>query len=465
MTDPQKIKERAALASIAASALMTLGKLAAGLSSGSLALLSEAGNNLIDVGVTVTTYFALRIAHKPADEDHPFGHGKVEALAALFETGLLFALSFCILFAAINRLNGPPVAIDANRLAFAVLIVSIIVDLVRWQSLRRIARATKSDALAADALNFASDIIGSSLALGGLVAARLGFPQGDAVAAFGVALFIAVAGYRLGRRTVDTLLDTAPKGLTAEVRAIAQAVPGVIGVGSLRLRPVGPDVVGDIGISVPRTLPFERVAAIKDNVQAAIAAAHPDVSVMIATRPIALDTETVLEKVLHVSARRHVPIHHVTVQEIDGKNAVSFDVELDGRMRLAEAHDIVSGLEADVRTELGPDIEVETHIEPMEPNELPGRDADAATLAAVSLALAQRGGETRDIHDVHNVRVRRTPAGLVVNYHCFIDPGLSVDEVHERVDELERKMRADFAEIVRIVGHAEPSQVEIRRRG
>ncbi|MGH6864157.1 MAG: cation diffusion facilitator family transporter, partial [Methylocella sp.] len=97
MNGASRLKERAALASIAVSALLTAAKFAAGLASGSLAVFSEAGHNLADVATTALTYFAIRIAKKPADEEHQFGHAKVEASAALVETGFLFALAVFIL--------------------------------------------------------------------------------------------------------------------------------------------------------------------------------------------------------------------------------------------------------------------------------------------------------------------------------------------------------------------------------
>ena len=456
MNGANRLKERAALTSIAVSALMTAAKFAAGLASGSLAILSEAGHNLADVATTILTYFAIRIGNKPADEDHQFGHAKVEPLAALLETGFLFALAVYILIEAIKRLAGHDTIIDANPFAFGVLIASIIVDLVRWRSLKRIAATTKSDALAADALHFSSDMVSSALALCGIAAARYGYPQGDALAASGLALFIAVAGFQIGRRTVNTLVDAAPKGLASQIRSIAQTVPGVVKVETLRLRPAGAEVFGDISVTVSRTLPLENAAAIEANVAAAIAAQHPEVAVTVAVQPIALDDETMLERVLLIVAKRRVLVHHVTMQEIEGRTAISFDVELDGRMTLGNAHEIVSGLESEIGRELGPGIEVETHIEPLEPRPLRGQDAPPATRAELAHALAKMASGTGPIRDVHSVRVRTTPDGLVVNYHCLVSPYLSVDEVHEHVDELDRKMRAAFTGIVRIVGHAEP---------
>lgn len=458
MDDINRQKQRAALVSVAVKLFLTLAKFAAALLSGSLALLSEAGNNLGDVGVTLMSYFAIRVAAKPADDDHQFGHGKVEALSALIQTGFLIALAVFILIEGLKRLYDGGGMVEPNAFAFGVLILSIVVDAWRWVSLDRIAKATKSDALTADALNFASDIVASVLALAGLIATRYGFPLGDAIAALGVAAFVAVAGLRLGSQTVATLIDTAPKGLSEPIRAIIEGVPGVIDVTQLRLRPIGTEILGDVSITVSRTLTLERVADIKGKVIAAVARAHPGVTISVSTKPIALDDETIVERVLLIANRRHVPIHHVTVQSLDARKSVSFDAEIDGRMALGRAHEIVTALETAIADDLGADFEVESHIEPLEVSELDGRDSDSATHAEVTTALLRRVPECGTIFDVHAVRVRETSAGLVVNYHCLVDPALSVDEVHAHVDALDRQLRADCATIVRIVGHAEPQR-------
>ncbi len=457
MNDVSNIKERAALASIAASAILTLGKLVAGLLSGSLALLSEAGHGLLDTGATILTWFAIKAADKPADDEHHYGHGKIEAVAALIETGLLILLAVFVLFEAGRRLAGNDGHIvEANWLTFSVLIVSIVVDAVRWRSLTKIARETRSDALAADALHFSSDLVGSACVLAGLVATQYGFKEGDTLAAVGVAVFIAIAGYRLGRRTIDTLVDAAPKELTAEIRKIVEATPGVIGIEDLRLRPAGTDVFGEVSIAVGRTLPAERIIVIREAVARAITDKFSHASVTVRATPRALNDESALERVLLTAARRRLAVHHVTVQQVGGRIAVSLDLEVDALMTHGEAHEIASGLEDAIEAELGADVEVETHIEPLEVRELDGREADARITDQIAQALQQRAAESGPVSDVHDVRVRESSAGLVVNYHCHVDPGLSVLDVHSAVDQLDHKVRTTFTQVIRVVGHAEP---------
>ena len=449
-------KEKAAFWSIVASVVITVGKGAAGLSTGSLALISDAAHSLLDVAATTMTYLAIRAASKPADEEHHYGHGKVESIAALIETAFLFLLSGAVAIEGIRRLWTTQPPIEVHWLAIAVLVGSIIIDSWRWWSLSRIAKATGSEALAADALHFSSDLINSALVLAAFGAVAMGYPQADAFVAVGVAVFIAVAGFRLARRTIDTLLDAAPAGSAQAIRALIEDISGVVTVDTIRVRPVGATLFADIEISVARTMSLEQLSAIKSLIIASVQNAYTDATVTVTATPKALDEETVLERVLLISAKRRVPVHHVTVQDISGSLSVSLDVEVDGRLSLAKAHAIASDLEHAIREELGDATEVETHIEPLVVSSLMGRTITGTPHDAIAASLAKHAVASGKIEDIHNVRVRETGHGVVVNYHCRVDPENNVTSVHEAVDRLEHQVRAEFPNIVRIVSHSEP---------
>src|SRR5688572_29355918 len=223
----QEIKERVALASIVASGGLTVAKGVVGVLSGSLALISEAAHSALDFAATVMTWYAVRVSGKPADEEHHYGHGKVESVSALIETGLLFVLSGVVIWEAVHRLAGDKGhAVEATFWAFAVIIASIVVDFLRARLLYRVAAETRSEALEADALHFGSDMWSSIAVLIGLGAVALGYPWADSAAALIVAVFILIAGWRLGRRTVETLTDTAPEGAAARISEIARHVGG-----------------------------------------------------------------------------------------------------------------------------------------------------------------------------------------------------------------------------------------------
>ena len=453
--DEAKTKQRAALLSVAASAGLTLLKIAAGVASGSLALISEGVHNALDIAASSLTYFAVRIGDAPADEEHPFGHAKVEAVAALAETAFLIALSIGVAALAVRRL-GETGVVAADAFAFAAVLISIVVDIFRWRGLRRIAEATGSDAIAADALHYASDLVGSGLVLLGLLATRAGVPSADAVAAIGVALFIAVSGFRLGLRTVDALIDAAPQGLAEDVRRALGAVPGVVGVDYLRLRRIGGGAVGELGLFVSRTHSLEGVAAIRERAATALARRWPRLKLTIAANPRALDDETVLERVLLTAARRRLFVHHVTIQRVAERIALSLDLEVDGRMTLGLAHDVASQLEQAIKTEFDDEVEVDTHIEPMELREMPGQDADPGLTAAVAVCLTRHAQDLDLLREVHHVRLRAAGAGLYGVFHCRADKDAAIDAVHAEVDALERAARVEFPTISRIIGHAEP---------
>mgnify|MGYP001244533913 CR=1 FL=1 len=335
----ERRKERAAFVSILASAGLTLGKGAAGFATGSLALISDAANSLLDVAATTMTWLAVRAAHKPADAQHHYGHGKFESLSALAQTAFLFLLSGVIAVEGVRRLSSGETEILLSLPAVGVVVGSIVVDAWRWWGLTRVvssgdnsniistrvARETGSEARAADALHFSSDLVNSVFVLVAFAAAHFGYPQADALIAIGVSFFIAFAGLRLARRTIDTLLDTAPKGLAERVTGLAEKVPGVVGVDRVRVRSSGSQVMGEVGIRVSRTLPLDRVTLIKERVRKAIAEDLPDSEFTISTTPVQIDDETVLERVMLIAARLRVPVHHVTVQNLASRLSVSFD--------------------------------------------------------------------------------------------------------------------------------------------
>jgi cation diffusion facilitator family transporter len=450
-------KEKAALGSIAASAALTVAKAVVGVMTGSLAILSEAGHSLLDLAATVLTYAAVRVSGKPADAEHQYGHGKIESVAALAETALLFVLAVAVAYEAGSRLlGGQAHAVEATPYAFAIIGASILVDFFRARTLERVAEKTASQALEADALHFSSDMWSSIAVLIGLGGVALGYAWADSAAALIVAIFICVAGWRLGRRTIDTLTDTAPAGVSDKVAAIARRVPGIVDVERVRARPAGAVLFVDLAVGVSRTLPLDRVTAIKDRLARAIRAEFPEAETTITTEPHALDDETVRERVMLIARNGGLAVHHVAVQAIGDRLSVSADLEVEGTLPLSAAHETASRLEEAIREELGPEVEVETHIEPLPAVMLAGRDAEAARVSEIREALAALASETAGLGEVHDVRVRETADGEIVNFHCGVDPALSVRAVHDLVDGLERGLRRRFPTIARVIGHAEP---------
>jgi cation diffusion facilitator family transporter len=453
-------KSRVAAISILASGAMAAAKLIVGIAIGSLALVSEALHSSVDLVATVITWMVVRVSDRPADKDHNYGHGKFESLSALGVIAMLYVLAGGILVASWARLRDGTPPPTLSVIPFIVLLVDIGVNFWRARALHRTARATKSQALAADALHFASDVLGSIAVIIGLVLSALGYHWGDAAAAIGVAIVISTLGLRLTRSTVETLLDRAPDGVAEKATEAIRAVPGVLDVERLRARMVGPTHFIDATVKVPRTYPIDRVDEIKRRAQDAVTAALGDADLTFTAVPVARDNESVRERIMVIARNSGLAIHHVTVHDLGGKLTVSIDLEVDGEMSLVAAHDIAHELERNIQDQFGADVEVDTHIEPLEP-ELPlGTDAAPGRVEAVTAALTRFAADAAitdgAIDDIHNVRVRDTDAGEIVNFHCRAAPSMSVIKVHENVDAIERALRRAFPTVKRVISHAEP---------
>jgi cation diffusion facilitator family transporter len=452
------VKQNVAAISMVVSASMAALKFVVGVAIGSLALISEALHSLVDFGATIITWIVVRFSDRPADTEHHYGHGKIESLSALGIIGMLYVLAGGILVEAFGRLRDGAIPPTLSFIPFAVLIVDIGLNLWRARALHRTAKETHSQALAADALHFASDVLGSSAVIVGLCLTALGFAWGDAAAAIAVAVLISLLGIKLGRATIETLLDRAPEGAAELVDKALRTVPGIVDIERLRVRMVGPTHFVDVGVEVPRTLPIDRIAGIKQGAQAAIETVLPNTDITFTATPVARDNESVRDRIMVIARNLGLAVHHVTVHDLGTKIAVGVDLEVDGDMPLSRAHAITQQLEDTVRSDFGSDVEIDTHIEPLEPELPQGVDAGPDRVVVIQEVLARLAAVDGVMHDIHNVRVRNSDAGEFINFHCRTRPTMTVTEVHDRIDEIERGLRREFPSIKRVISHAEPER-------
>ena len=449
-------KQHVAMISMLSSAVLASIKLVAAVFSGSLGVLSEAIHGLIDFGATIVTVFAIKWSSQPADDDHQFGHAKIESVAALLETVLLFGTALYIAYEAILRLTTPHEPLAIAWWAFVIMVISIVVDFNRSRALRKTATTTSSEALAADATHFESDMWSSLAVLIGLVGVWIGFQWADSVAALLVSAYIGKIAWDLTSTTLNTLLDAAPAGVSAMISDIAEQQDGVLSVNLLRVRPAGSTLFVNLDVNVPRLLNLISIADLKTRLVAAIRAKLPHADISITTNPVALDNETAFEKIGLIAAQNNSWIHHVTVQQIEGRMAVSFDLEVDGATPLAKAHDQATKLEDAIRNGLGGDIEVESHIEPQPVRLLIGKSATAIETKKIEKILQARAKSEKSLSDLHNVRVRHADGGLYVHYHCRFKRTETVDTVHAVVDRIEIAFSTKLRNVKRVIAHAEP---------
>lgn len=273
-----KEKDSAALSSVLWACVLTGGKLVVGILSGSLGILAEAAHSGLDLAAALVTMIAVRVASKPADRGHAYGHGKVENLSAMVETLLLLGTCAWISYESVQRLAGAHVRVDASVWAFAVMIGSILVDVSRSRMLYRVAAKHRSQALEADALHFRTDVWSSSVVIVGLIGVRIAqaYPglaflqKADAVAALVVAAIIIVVSGRLGLRTVEGLLDASPAGVAESIKSKVEALDEVIDCHAVRVRHSGPHFFVDLHITLNRDLPLHVVHDLTETVEAVV---------------------------------------------------------------------------------------------------------------------------------------------------------------------------------------------------
>jgi len=292
-------KRKAAASSVVAAVALTGLKIVVGLATGSLGILAEAAHSGLDLVAAVMTLLAVRISGRPADRDHPYGHGKVENLSALFETLLLLATCVWIIYSAVERLASGSVEIEVTFWSFAVMAVSIVVDVSRSRMLYRVAKRHNSQALEADALHFSTDIWSSSVVIAGLACVKLAewhpplavLKNADAVAALLVALIVFYVCGELGIRTIRALLDTAPLGLEDKIVAAAQAVPGVSDCHSVRARYSGAQLFVDAHVLVDGHQSLEQAHSLTDAVEEAIRGIVPGADVTVHAEPAPIESK------------------------------------------------------------------------------------------------------------------------------------------------------------------------------
>jgi cation diffusion facilitator family transporter len=458
LTDRRPVR-RVALASLIAAAGLVAVKLIAGAATGSLSLLSEAAHSGLDTMVTGLTLVAVSVAARPPDADHPYGHGKAENLAALIEGVALLILAIIIAREAILRLmhSGPPV--PTPWYAFTVVGISIVVDASRARVLSRAGKKYSSPALQADAIHFTADLVTSAVVLLGLITVRLGHPAADAVGGLLIAVYVCFSSIRLGRRSVDALMDRAPEAAIRRVRGAAGAVDGVREVRRVRLRYAGAQPQTDVVVGVSRTVPLEVAHTLTERVEQAIRSVEPGADVVVHVEPLA-DEKVVAERILSIAAR-HPGVHQVhnvfVARRPDGLH-ISLHAKFPGSMTLAEAHAIAERLEGDIAGEVEDVARVDTHLEPLE-GAAQGRDETAVRgeLVASVRSLAEEHDEVRNCHEVV---VTRTDDGLSVVMHCEAAAGLSVAKVHDASTMIEQEVHREWPEVERVTVHFEPPPAE-----
>jgi cation diffusion facilitator family transporter len=458
-----RAEKRAAAGNSVLAALVITGlKIAVGVTTGSLGILSEAAHSGLDLIASILTFFSVRVSDKPADADHQYGHGKVENFSAFVETGLLLLTCAWIIYEAVTRLFFRKIDIEPSMAAFAVMIFSMCVDWWRSRALGRIATKYDSQALEADALHFSTDIWSAGVVVLGLALVLLGrnyhidwLRDSDPIAAVVVAGVVVSVSWRLARRTIDALLDAAPAGVRSQIYEAVSRVDGVLEVDRVRIRRAGNRYFADLAVGLARTVTFQRSGQLASAVTESVRRILPDADVTVQPLPRAERTENVFDRIRAAATDKNLNVHDISVQDLAGHLHVEQHIELDERMTLKEAHDRVTELEADMRRDVPEISEILTHIE-SEPSTIERPD-EVLSDAELEHRLRAVTSQFPDVIDVHDFVFKRVRERLYLSCHCTLSDNLSLARVHDIQTELEIRFKQDAPELFRVLIHPEPS--------
>ncbi len=464
-------KSAAALNSVLAAFGITLLKLVTGLLTGSLGMLSEAAHSGIDLLGSTLTLFTVRVSDRPADEEHNYGHGKLENISASVEILLMVASALWVAWEALQRiLHHAGLVLHFSVWPFLVLVLSIVVDVTRSRTLRRVAREQRSEALAADAAHFGTDIWSASAVLLGLFASYIGhrlniaaLELADPVAALLVTVIILGVAVQLSRQTLDSLLDATPPEIRTQVRKELmpelQAIPDILKAERIRVRRSGSDYFVDLTLGLSRTLTFQRAEQVTFEATEAVQRALPGADVVIHTMPVASLGESVFERIRAVAAQSNLSVHDVSVKDREGRLAVEQHLEVPETMSLRSAHDVVTRLETQIRREVPGIASLLTHIE--SEGETIAPIAEVGTTANLEAQLRDAARDFPEILDVHEITVTRGHGGAAptvqVNCHCTLADDMPMSRVHEVITDLESEFRLQHPTVSRVLIHPEPA--------
>ena len=454
-------KRMAALGSVASAVVLVLLKAFLAWMTGSLGILSEALHSMLDLIAAVITYLSIRVADKPADADHLYGHGKVESFSAFVETGLLLLTALYIVWEAFQRLLFRKPEIHPSVSAIVILLLAMCIDLVRARALGRVAKKHPSEALEADALHFSTDVWSTLAVILGITGAWVGLKFGipwlralDPIAALGVAGVIIWVGSRLGRRTIDALLDVAPMGLRERIVNAVDETEGVLQTERVRVRRAGQRYFVDVTISVPRTASLEQAHLATEAVERNIGRIIPS-DVVVHVEPRAETGEHLFDTIRAIAQRRGLAVHELSAHRYDGRLFVELHLEVDEHASLSEAHWRATELEEEIQRVTQPGTLVNIHIEPLG-KEIGGAEKMRELSRAVQEFLNSLPREYDQLVDCHEVHVRSVEHRILVSCHCAMDGKLPLTIVHDLTATLENRVKERFPQIYRLTIHPEP---------
>jgi cation diffusion facilitator family transporter len=459
------VRRRTALLSVAAAALLVAVKLVTGLVTGSLAFVAEAVHSGTDLVAALLTLYAVRVAIRPPDRDHQYGHGKAEHLAALGESAFLILVSVAIAAESLRRLiTGDGHGVDAAWWAFVVLAVVIALDASRAVASRRAAHRFSSPAFASNALHFASDLAGSVAVLAGMIFVAAGQQSADAVAALFVAALVIAAALRLARQSVDVLMDRVEVEAEQRIRGALARLDEPLELRRIRVRQAAGRHFADLVLAVPSDAGVTQAHAVADDVERVVEEALPGADVVVHVEPSDPSSQDLRERA--TAAASSVPevreVHNVRVMHLPDGYELSLHVKLPSELSLTESHGVVERLEGMVHAAIPELRNVHTHIEPLAGTDWvrqPARDDTTTEREAIVDTVRRVTGS-----DPAGLSFRDGDDGRIALVTIKLPGDQPLPSAHRHAGAIEEAVRERCPTLGDVIVHTEPAESRAARQ-
>ncbi len=423
-----------------------------GLISNSLALITDSIHALLDSVVTLVLLLAARLAIKPPDAEHTYGHGKIESLGGLIGGIAIFLIACFFIYESINRLQSPPPNVLPGLFAIIGGLYTIGIDFFRIILLRKSIRKIGGATLKADFYHAFMDLGSTLVAIIGIVLVSYGLYFGDFIAALILGVLLSILSVKLVYKTALDLTDIISPEIVKNVKEISLSTEGVIDVGPILMRRSGDTIFADITISLRGDTSFDKAHEISDSVEENIKEKMSNASVTIHFEPnwknVPPDAK-ILEIAKNVEGVKGV--HNVITHKTKGKTYANLHVMVDREIDLSSAHKISEIIEEKIQVEIPEITHATIHLEPFVTVPESFNIKDTITEEKIKTIL-KKYHEIKKIGRILSLKFENI---LKIDIDCSFDKELSIEKVHDLTSEIEHRIRSEIKNSV-ITIHPEP---------
>ncbi|MDD3776783.1 MAG: cation-efflux pump [Actinomycetota bacterium] len=448
-------KKRIATFSLLVSIFLVIIKIMAAYFSNSLGIFSEALNNGLDLVTVFIAFVAVRIASRPPDADHTYGHGKYENFAAFMETTVISGLGVFIIYKSIQRLIHRDFELSIGWPVFLVLGISIILNIARVIVLYRGAKKFNSFAFRAEYLNYSGDILSSLVVIAGLLLARFGYNLADPIASIVVSLVVIGLSIRLTVSIIRNLLDYIPEQVTQKIKEILGNDQDIESIEDIKIHEVGGIKFINLSLCSPHNLYLSQAENVKDRVREKIRKQFPHSQIIVEIKPRLAD-ENISDYLKQVTLNQPgiKDVHNIYLYKVGDHTDISVHVELSAGMTLEQVERLTRDTEQKIRSKISNLRKIYIHAE-----DLSGQEYwDDITLDSGQLIeeIKEKVSPLIDPGTCHDFTVLKKGESYHVAFHCRMDSSLNIEQAHKIITEAENTLRVQIKQIEEVLIHAEP---------